>query len=66
MAEKKEFEAIITANPKGSGAFVTIPFDVEAFYGKKRVKIKALFDDKALYRGLLVRMGSPDHILIVR
>ena len=47
------------------GAYVTVPFDVEQVYGKKRVKIKATFDGVP-YRGLLVRMGGPQHILIIR
>ena len=59
----KQFNATIEASDRG-GAFVTVPFDVEKTYGKKRVKIKATFDGEP-YRGTLVRMGSPDHILIV-
>jgi hypothetical protein len=60
----KQFSAIIQASERG-GAFVVIPFDVEAEYGKKRVKIEATFDGEP-YRGTLVRMGSPDHLLIIR
>ena len=41
---------------------MTVPFDVEAEFGKKRVKIKATIDGEP-YRGLMVRMGSPDHII---
>lgn len=59
------FEAKIEAAERG-GAFVYIPFEVEEVFGKKRVKIKAVFEDKVEYRGTLVRMGSPQHILIVR
>ena len=59
------FEAKIEAADRG-GAFVYIPFDVEETFGKKRVKIKAVFEGEAEYRGTLVRMGSPQHILIVR
>lgn len=60
----KKFTATIQASSRG-GAFVVVPFDVEAEYGKKRVKIKATFDGEP-YRGTLVRMGAPDHMLIIR
>jgi bifunctional DNA-binding transcriptional regulator/antitoxin component of YhaV-PrlF toxin-antitoxin module len=48
----------------GGGAFVTIPFDVEQVFGAKRVPVKATIDGEP-YRGSLVRMGGPDHMLIV-
>ena len=60
----KTFQASIQAHESG-GAFVIVPFDVEEVYGKKRVKIKASIDG-AIYRGSLVRMGSPHHILLIR
>lgn len=59
-----EFSAEILSNEKG-GAYVKIPFDVEKKYGKKRVKIKAWFENIP-YRGTLVRMGSPEHILLIK
>ena len=52
-------------NAGGGGAFVTIPFDVEKVFGKKRVPVRALIDQQP-YRGTLVRMGSACHMLIVR
>lgn len=58
----KKFTAVIQAHDPG--AYVIVPFDVEAEYGKKRVKIQATFDGEP-YRGTLVRMGAPHHILIV-
>lgn len=58
------FTARIQAADRG-GAFVTVPFDVEAAFGSKRPKVAATFDG-APYRGSLVRMGGPDHLLIVR
>lgn len=64
MTPIQAFDAPIQAAAQG-GAFVTVPFDVEAVFGKKRVKVMATFDGVP-YRGSLVRMGSPDHILIVR
>ena len=58
---KKTFKAVIES-ASGGGAFVVVPYDVEATYGKKRVKVKATFDG-VHYRGSIVRMGGPDHIL---
>lgn len=40
MAQKQKFRAVIE-NAGGGGAFVSVPFDVEKVFGKKRVKIKA-------------------------
>lgn len=64
MSKKKKFRAIIEA-AEGGGSFVTIPFDVEQVFGKKRVQVKATLDGEP-YRGSLVRMGGPCHILGVR
>lgn len=61
---KRKFNAIIQSNESG-GMYVIIPFDVEEEYGKKRVKIIAKIDSE-VYQGSLVRMGSPDHILLIR
>jgi len=60
----KRFKAIIQPHA-GGGAFVDVPFDVEKVFGKKRVKIRATFDGEP-YRGLLTRMGTPHHFLLVR
>lgn len=64
MPIAQTFTAAIEASPRG-GAFVTIPFDVEATFGKKRVKVHVTFDGVP-YRGSLVRMGTPHHILLIR
>ncbi len=63
MSDKHSFQAIIKNSGDG-GAFVPIPFDVEQVFGKKRVKVKAWINGEP-YRGTLVRMGDPFHILIV-
>ena len=39
------------------GAYVEIPFDVEAIFGGKRIKVKAYFDGRE-YRGSIVRMAG--------
>ncbi len=61
-SKKQKFRAVIEDAGSSGGAFVTIPFDVEQVFGKKRVKVKAIIEG-VLYRGSLVRMGSPCHIL---
>lgn len=64
MEPKIDFTAIIEDAGKG-GAYITIPFDVEQIFAKKRVKVKAWFDGE-FYQGSLVRMGGTEHILGVR
>lgn len=64
MDQAKKFTAVIEDAGKG-GAYITIPFDVEQIFGKKRVKVKAWFDGE-FYQGSLVRMGGSDHILGIR
>lgn len=63
MSETFEFDAVIE-NAGGGGGYVRIPFDVNEVFGKKRVHVSATFDGEP-YRGLMVRMGEPWHILIV-
>ena len=63
MTKKHTFTATII-DAGGGGGFVEVPFDVEAAFGSKRPKIKALIEGVP-YRGLLVRMGGPNHILII-
>ena len=55
---KRTFTAIIKKVPDIDGAYVEIPFDVRAVYGKGRVRVRAAFDGE-LYEGSLVRMGRP-------
>lgn len=63
MNQKYKFRAVIEAGD-GGGAFIIVPFDVEKTFGQKRVKIIATIDGEP-YRGTLVRMGSPHHMLLV-
>lgn len=51
--------------PDLDGAYVEIPFDGKAKFGKGRIKVHATFDG-VRYDGSLVRMGTPGHILGVR
>lgn len=59
------FDAVIQKVPDIDGAYVDIPFDVRAAFGKGCVKVHATFDG-APYDGSLVRMGTPGHILGLR
>jgi hypothetical protein len=63
MSQKYLLHAVIEP-AGGGGAFAVIPFDVEKTFSKKRIKIKATIDGEP-YRGTLVRMGTPHHMLIV-
>lgn len=63
MPKKHTFTATII-NAGGGGAFVEVPFDVEKAFGAKKPKVKAMIEGVP-YRGLLVRMGGPNHILII-
>ena len=50
------FDALIHKVPDLDGAYVEIPFDVKAVYGKARVPVSAAFDGTP-YEGSLVRMN---------
>ncbi|HKI53405.1 MAG TPA: YdeI/OmpD-associated family protein [Anaerolineales bacterium] len=63
MPKKHTFKATIQ-NAGGGGAFVEVPFDVEKVFGSKRPKVKAMIEGVP-YRGLLTRMGGPNHMLII-
>ncbi len=59
------FQAEIKKVPDLDGAYVEIPFDVKAEFGKGRVPIHATFDGEP-YDGQLVRMGTHCHIIGLR
>ena len=64
MTKKHTFTATIEP-ADGGGAYVRIPFDVEKELSSKRPKIKATIEAE-IYRGSLVRMGTPFHVLGIR
>ena len=64
MSKKYTFTAVIQ-NAGGGGALVEVPFDVEATFGSKRPKVKAIVAGLP-YRGILTRMGTDCHILGIR
>ena len=63
MTKKQTFTATIL-NAGGGGAYVEVPFDVEAAFGSKKPKVKATFEGVP-YRGILTRMGTENHLLII-
>lgn len=63
MPNKHTFKAPIL-NAGGGGAFVEVPFDVEAAFGAKKPKVKAMIEEVP-YHGILTRMGGEQHILII-
>lgn len=66
MQEKiYEFDAVIRKVPDIDGAYVEVPFDVKAEFGKGRVAVNATFDGEP-YQGSVVRMGTPCHIIGIR
>ncbi|MEN6634721.1 MAG: DUF1905 domain-containing protein [Clostridiaceae bacterium] len=60
-----EFEAVIRKVEDIDGAYVEIPFDVKSEFGKGRVPVTATFDGEH-YKGSLVRMKTPCHIIGIR
>ena len=64
MSKEYTFTAMIQ-NAGGGGAFVEVPFDVEATFGSKRPKVRAIIAGVP-YRGILTRMGTDCHILGIR
>lgn len=71
MSVSFEFDADIRKVPDTGGAYVEIPFDVKAVFGKGRVKVRATFDGEP-YEGSMVNMGvknadgSVCHIIGIR
>lgn len=63
MTNKQTFQAVIQ-NAGGGGAFVEVPFDVEAVFGAKKPRVRAMIDGVP-YRGILTRMGTDYHMLII-
>lgn len=65
MGKVYEFAAVIRKVPDINGAYVEIPFDVKAAFGKGRVPVHVTFDGEP-YDGQAVRMGTPCHIVGIR
>jgi len=51
-----EFEAVIQKLPDQDGAYVIVPFDIKAKFGRGRLYVHATFDGEP-YDGSVVNMG---------
>ena len=60
-----EFDAIILQNEDMDAAYVEVPFDIKAMFGKGRLLVHATFDGVP-YDGQIVKMGTPCHIIGIR
>ena len=65
MSELLEFDAIILQNENMDAAYVEVPFDIKAMFGKGRLAVDATFDGVP-YSGQIVRMGTPCFIIGLR
>jgi hypothetical protein len=65
-SSKISFTASIIQHEGMNAGYVEFPFSVEEVFGTRgMVKVKALFDGKAEYRGIMSNMGTGCHILIL-
>ena len=64
-ARRMEFDAVILQNENMDAAYVEVPFDIKALYGKGRLSVHATFDGVP-YDGQIVKMGTPCFIIGVR
>jgi hypothetical protein len=63
MSKEYCFRALIHQTPGFDSGYIEFPFDVEQEFGRKgQVKVRVLFDN-FLYRGSLIRMKTPCHII---
>ena len=60
-----EFTAVLVQNEGMDAAYVVLPVDIRAVYGRGRLAVHATFDGEP-YDGQVVRMGTPDYIIGVR
>jgi hypothetical protein len=64
MKQKIKFTAKIKQNNNINAGYIEFPFDTENLFDRKgRIAIKAILDDKIEYRGSLVKIKTPCHIL---
>lgn len=65
MSDQFEFDAVILQNENMDAAYVEVPFDIKALFGKGRLSVHATFDG-APYDGQIVKMGTLCYIIGVR
>ena len=57
-----KFEAILRRSGDMDAAYVVVPVDIRAVYGKGRLAVRATFDGVP-YDGQVVRMDTPDYLI---
>lgn len=60
-----EFDAVIQQNEDMDAAFVEVPFDIKALFGKGRLLVHATFDGVP-YDGQIVKMETPCFVIGLR
>ena len=65
MTKLLEFDAIILQNENMDAAYVEVPFDIKALFGKGRLPVHATFVGVP-YNGQMVKMGTPCYIIGIR
>ena len=60
-----EFNAVILQNEDMDAAYVEVPYDIKALFGKGRLLVHATFNGVP-YDGQIVKMGTPCYIIGVR
>ena len=60
-----EFDAVILQNEDMDAAYVEVPFDIKAMFGKGRLLVHATFDSVP-YDGQIVKMGMSCYIIGIR
>ena len=60
-----EFDAVILQNGSMDAAYVEVPYDIRALFGKGRLLVHATFDGLP-YDGQIVKMGTPCYIIGIR
>lgn len=65
-SSKISFSAIIIQHEGMNAGYIEFPFQVQDVFGARGIiKVKAIFDAKVEYRGVLSNMGTGCHILIL-
>ena len=57
-----KFEAVLLQNEGMDAAYVEVPYDIKALFGKGRLLVNATFDGVP-YSGQVVKMGTPCYII---
>lgn len=65
MKKVLKFDTVLIKNPDMDAAYVEVPYDIKAMFGKSRLLVHATFDGEP-YDGQVVKLGTPCHIIGVR